>query len=158
MVDRTLSVAAGPGLIMVCVNSGIDGNVQAELTVTLTAIEGKASEYPTHYVCHACTCDYFALKIHCSKTCYHFWSFNIFPYRAAEPEDFTSPDPAMVVFPVGGTSSTLCSNFTIQPDTALEGNHDFTVAIVDVSPGSPHAMIDAASNTTTVVITDDEGM
>ena len=54
MADRTLPVAAGPGLIMVCVNSGIDGDVQAELTVTLTAIEGKASEYPTHYVCHAC--------------------------------------------------------------------------------------------------------
>ena len=80
----------------------------------------------------------------------------MFLYPAAEPEDFISPVPATVVFPEDGTSSTVCSNFIIQTDTELEGDHDFTVAIMDISPGSPHAMIDAASSTTTVIITDDE--
>ena len=44
MAVSTLPVAAGAGPIMVCVNSGISGNVSTDLTVTLTAIEGKASE------------------------------------------------------------------------------------------------------------------
>ena len=60
-----------------------------------------------------------------------------------------------VVFPVGDPS-TECFNVTIIDDNELEGNHDFTVEIMGISSGSPHAMIDAAS-TTTITITDDDG-
>ena len=66
-----------------------------------------------------------------------------------------SPVPATVVFPVGGPPPAMCSTFTIQPDTELEGDHDFTVEITGISSGLPHATINAAS-TTTVTITDDD--
>lgn len=39
------SVVEGIGSIMVCVNSGITGDVEIPLTVTLAASEGKASEW-----------------------------------------------------------------------------------------------------------------
>ena len=77
-------------------------------------------------------------------------------YLAAEPEDFTPLDPAAIVFPVGGTPTTVCSTFTIQLDAEVEGDEDFTVEIVRISSGSPHAMIDDAS-TTTITIIDDDG-
>lgn len=38
------SVVEGVGSIMVCVDSGISGNVETALTTTLTVVEGGASE------------------------------------------------------------------------------------------------------------------
>ena len=40
-------IAPGPTPIQVCVESGILGNIERELMVTLDIIDGKASEY-TH--------------------------------------------------------------------------------------------------------------
>ena len=44
------SVVESVGSIMLCVNSGISGNVELALTATLMASEGKASEYKLHFV------------------------------------------------------------------------------------------------------------
>lgn len=44
MVISSDTVAEGVGNIMVCVDSGITGNVETVLIATLTASEGKASE------------------------------------------------------------------------------------------------------------------
>lgn len=68
---------------------------------------------------------------------------------------FSGPE-VVILFPEGGNSSTLCSSFTIIDDTELEGNHEFTVAIMDISSDPPHAIIDDASTATIVTITDDE--
>ena len=40
----------GLGSVMVCVDSGISGDVELALTATLSASEGKASEYKLHFV------------------------------------------------------------------------------------------------------------
>lgn len=50
----------------------------------------------------------------------------------------------------------MCSTFTIQSDTELEGDHEFIVEIVDLSSDPPNAQIIAPA-TTTVTITDNEG-
>ena len=76
-------------------------------------------------------------------------------FPSVEPEDFLSPAPLIVVFPVGGTPSTECATFTIESDTELEGDHAFVVDIIDISSDPPNAQI-VAPSTTTVTITDDE--
>ena len=83
--------------------------------------------------------------------------YHVLIFSAAYPEDFEVPSPFTVVFPAGGTDSTLCSNVVIINDNALEDEHEFTVEIESISSGSPHAVIDVASTTTTVTIEDDEG-
>jgi len=45
MATSTDSVIEGMGYIVICVNPGICGIVETALTVTLTAIEGKASKW-----------------------------------------------------------------------------------------------------------------
>lgn len=50
MVTSSATVAEAVGNIMVCVDSGIIGNVETALTATLLATEGKASECLVAYV------------------------------------------------------------------------------------------------------------
>ena len=45
MTVITDSVVEGVGSIMVCVDSGISGNVETALTANLGFVEGKASEW-----------------------------------------------------------------------------------------------------------------
>ena len=70
-------------------------------------------------------------------------------------EDFTAPDPLVVVFMADMVSSgnTSCVTISIVDDTALEGPHSFGVIIVGSDP--PLMMSDIQ---TCVNITDDEGM
>ena len=82
--------------------------------------------------------------------------FHVFICSAALLEDYTVPSPFTVVFPAGGTDSTLCSNVVITNDNALEDDHGFTVVIANISSSSPHATINVPSSTT-VTIEDDEG-
>ena len=77
-------------------------------------------------------------------------------HPAAEPEDFMLPVPPVVVFPVGGPPSAMCATIDIQTDTELEGDHDFTVLIVNTNPGPPHATVLSTSSTTAITIIDDD--
>ena len=43
-IDATVNPSESDGSVNVCVNPGITGEVQADLTVTLDANDGKASE------------------------------------------------------------------------------------------------------------------
>ena len=60
----------------------------------------------------------------------------------------------MLTFRDGSTNQTLFICIPITNDTVLEGDHDFTVAIVDAG-SSPHAEV-AEPSSTTVTIEDDE--
>lgn len=80
-------------------------------------------------------------------------SFHISLHSAALLEDFAVPNPFMIVFPAGGTDSTLCSNVVIINDNAVEDDHQFTVNIMDTTSGS---LINDPS-TTIITIEDDEG-
>lgn len=71
-------------------------------------------------------------------------------------EDFAPLMPTEVVFPVGGTPSAMCSSVDIVDDTALEGDHDFTVGIMGISSDPPHATI-ADPSSTSINITDNDG-
>ena len=69
--------------------------------------------------------------------------------------DFNPLGSTSFIFSVGGPT-TNCIDFNIIDDEELEGDHDFTVEITDISSMSPHATISSFS-ITVVTITDNEG-
>ena len=129
----TLTVGETDGSIDICVVSSIMGSVESALTVTLTTMDGEASMLKC------------AFSPSTSTTCL---------YSAALPEDFQVPSPFTVVFPAGGTDSTLCSNVVIINDNAFEDDHGFVVEIIDVTSG---AQINNPSTTIVAIEDDDEG-
>ena len=63
-------------------------------------------------------------------------------------------NPLSVVFSAPGLpADSECATITILDDSALEGDHDFSVTIIDVGP---FALLDPLSTTTIVVIMDEE--
>ena len=72
-------------------------------------------------------------------------------------EDFTAPSPLEVTFSSGDMmGDTSCATFTIEDDDNLEFDHEFTVSLDMVTPTGP--MISMSSSSTTVSISDDEGI
>ena len=72
-------------------------------------------------------------------------------------EDFTAPSPLEVTFSSGDMmGTTSCATFEIENDDDLEFDHEFTVSIDMVTPTGP--MISMSSSSTTVSISDDEGI
>lgn len=139
MTTSTQSVGEASGTVDICVDSGIIGSVDRELTVSLISNDGKASKFKVFY-----------------GIVYIFNHQFCFIKSTASPEDYLPPIPIALVFSVGGTPSTLCTTVEIINDNELESDHEFTVGILDVFPGSPHAIIGDPS-ATTVTIEDDEG-
>ena len=111
----------GPATAEVCVVSGITGDIELELVVTLDITDG------------ACT---------------------------VAGDDYTDlNDPVTVTFsaslPPGPPTDSECITIDILDDDALEGDHEFTVMITDTSH---NATVDSASSTTTITISDNEGL
>ena len=79
-------------------------------------------------------------------------NFYFFPPSAVG--DFNPFGSVITTFSVGGPT-TNCIDFNITDDEELEGNHNFTVEITDISSMPPHAII-GTLNTTVVTITDNE--
>ena len=80
---------------------------------------------------------------------------NCFIYTAVLDDTEFNSVLFSLTFPDTSNDQTLCAPIPIMSDKELEGFHDFTVTII--SAGSPpHATINPLSNTTTVVIVDDE--
>ena len=72
-------------------------------------------------------------------------------------QDFTVPSPSEVIFTSGDVvGNTSCATFEIENDDNLEFDHEFTVSIDMVTPTGP--MISMSSSSTTVSISDDEGI
>ena len=72
-------------------------------------------------------------------------------------QDFTVPSPLEVIFSSGNVmGDTSCATFGIMNDGNLEFDHEFTVSIDMVTPTGP--MISMSSSSTTVSISDDEGI
>ena len=75
---------------------------------------------------------------------------------SAENDDFTVPNPLQVTIPAGPTpSSSVCVLIMATEDTQIEGDHGFTVSIIQpslsvVTVGSPGSAV--------VTITDNDGM
>ena len=139
MDTSTLTVSEADGSVDICVVSSITGSVESALTVTLTTLDGEASMFK-------CLLVHF-YEVHVANIC-------IPPHSVALLEDYTVPSPFTVVFPAGGTDSTLCLSAVIINDNAFEDDHQFTVEIMDVTSGS------LISNPSTTIITiedDDEG-
>ena len=81
-----------------------------------------------------------------------------YPYVVAVlGQDFSVPSPSEVTFSSGDVAvSTSCATFEIVNDDNLEFDHEFTVSIDMVTPTGP--MILMTSSSTTVSISDDEGI
>ena len=78
---------------------------------------------------------------------------------SVEGEDYTtvSPDMLEVIFPTGTTDRTvLCDSLSIINDDNLEGTHQFSVHIIEVTPDLMN-LVTTDPVDTTVEITDDEG-
>ena len=72
-------------------------------------------------------------------------------------EDFTAPSPLEVTFSSGDMmGDTSCATFMIEDDDNLEFDHEFTVSLDMITPTGP--MISMSSSSTTVSISDDEGI
>jgi len=72
-------------------------------------------------------------------------------------EDYTEPSPRQVTFSSGdNVDDTACATFMIINDNNLEFDHEFTVTLSSVTPTGP--VLSPMSQSTTVTITDDEGM
>ena len=75
---------------------------------------------------------------------------------SAERDDFTVPNPLQVTIPAGPTpSSPVCVLIMATEDTQIEGDHGFTVSIIQpplsgVTVGSPGSAV--------VTITDNDSM
>ena len=138
MDTSTLTVSEADAFIDICVVSSIMGSVESALTVTLTNMDGEAGMFK-------CLLVHFH-QVHVANIC-------IPPHSVALLEDYTVPSPFTVVFPAGGSDSTLCSNVVIVNDNALEDDHQFTVEIMESTSGS---LINNPS-TTIITIEDDEG-
>ena len=71
-------------------------------------------------------------------------------------EDFTEPSTLQVTFFSGDVvGDTACVTFGILNDNNLESDHQFTVNLRRVEPPGPNL---SRSSSTTVSITDDEGI
>ena len=71
--------------------------------------------------------------------------------------DFTVPAPPQLTFTSGvGVNVPSCATFGIIDDNNLEFDHEFTVTLSSVTPAGP--VLSSISSTTTVTITDDEGI
>ena len=76
---------------------------------------------------------------------------------SVEGEDFMLPSPPEATFSSGDSvGSTACVGFYIIDDSNLEFDHEFTVILSSVNPTGP--LLSAMSSSTTVSITDNEGM
>ena len=72
-------------------------------------------------------------------------------------EDFSEPSPLQVIFISGDVvNDTSCTTFGIKNDDNLEFDHEFTVTLETITPNGP--TISMPSSSTTVSISDDEGM
>ena len=72
-------------------------------------------------------------------------------------EDFSEPSPLQVIFISGdAVNDTSCTTFGIENDDNLEFDHDFAVSLETITPNGP--TISMPSSSTTVFISDDEGM
>jgi len=72
-------------------------------------------------------------------------------------EDYTEPSPLQVTFSRSDNiNDTACATFGIINDNNLEFDHEFTVSLSGVTPTGP--VLSLMSSSTTVTITDDEGM
>ena len=82
--------------------------------------------------------------------------FNVCFNVAAAGDDFTVEDPFTVVFPPSVTLPTTpqCVDVTALPDTLLEGDHSFTVAISTISNGD---VVAGTPSSIEVRIDDEEG-
>ena len=86
--------------------------------------------------------------IACMDNCYTFLSL------AVENDDYVIPNPFEVTFDITSTSGSLaCINISIPQDSALEGDHEFTVHLLTLSPD---VVTVASPQYATVVIADDE--
>ena len=83
--------------------------------------------------------------------------FNVCFNVAAAGDDFTVAAPFTVVFPPSATLPTTpqCVDVTALPDTFLEGDHSFTVAISTISNDD---LVAGTPSSIEVTIDDDEGM
>ena len=73
-------------------------------------------------------------------------------------EDFTEPSPLQVTFSSGDVvGDTACATFGIINDDNLEFDHEFTVALGDITATGTAAPSVTISPSTTVSISDDEG-
>ena len=79
----------------------------------------------------------------------------LFIFSLSDVGDFSSLALSITTFSVGGPT-TNCIDFNITDNKELEGDHDFTVEITDISSMAPHAMF-GLPNITVVTITDNEG-
>ena len=80
--------------------------------------------------------------------------FNVCFNVAAAGDDFTVDAPFTVTFPPSATLPTMtqCADVTTLPDTLLEGDHSFTVAISTITNDD----VDAGTASSIVVTIDDE--
>ena len=80
--------------------------------------------------------------------------FNVCFNIAAAGDDFTVDAPFAVVFPPSATLPTTiqCVDVTALPDTLLEGDHSFIVAISTITNDD----VDAGTASSIVVTIDDE--
>ena len=86
--------------------------------------------------------------ITCIDNCYTFCS------PAVENDDYVIPVPFEVTFDIMSTSGSLaCINISIPQDSALEGDHQFTIHLFTLSPDV--VTIDSPVYAT-IVIADDE--
>ena len=127
MTHERLTVTESAGTVDICVDPGIQGNIERILVVGLQANNGEASEF-----------------FHQNS---HHNNLVIFVGIA---EDFTKPALLIVAFTTQTTPQ--CVTFDILDDDLLEGDHDFTVEIIDVGD----AVLDSRSSSTIITIVDDE--
>ena len=77
---------------------------------------------------------------------------------AVQGEDYSASDPLEVTFPVGAVENdTACGDVIIIDDTALEGDHSFTVIMTGFGGTDPDPLLSIGiPSLATVSIVDDE--
>ena len=130
-VMNEYNVSEDAGAVSICIDSGVTGGFQTDLTVTLIANDGAASKY------------------------FDSNTVNSIILTSVVVEDDTDLDnnEFSLVFPAGSFDRTLCASIPITNDTLLEGNQDFNVTIIEVGP---HALINDLSQTTKILIIDND--
>ena len=74
-------------------------------------------------------------------------------------QDFTEPSPLQLNFSSGDViNDTACTSFGIVNDDNLEFDHEFSVTLGDITAAGTTAPCIALNPTTTVSISDDEGI
>ena len=74
-------------------------------------------------------------------------------------QDFTEPSPLQLNFSSGDViNDTSCATFGILNDDNLEFDHEFNVTLGDITASGTTAPCTALNPTTTVSISDDEGI